>query len=60
MERYILVMPQLSPGSIPFGFSEIGIFLGFLGAYGLSLQAFLGAVPPVIVSSPLAQGSSDW
>jgi len=60
MERYILVMPQLSPGSIPFGISEIGIFLGFLGAYGLSLQAFLGAVPPVIVSSPLARGSADW
>lgn len=60
MERYLLVMPQLSPGQIPFGTTEIGIFIGFLGLYGLSLQSFLGAVPPVIMSSPLAHGSSDW
>lgn len=60
MERYLLVMPQFAPGQIPFGATEIGIFLGVFGLYGLSIQSFLAAVPPVIMSSPLAHGSSDW
>ncbi len=60
MERYLLVMPQYSPHAIPFGFTEIGVFVGFLGLYVLSVQSFLAAVPPVIVSSPLARGSADW
>lgn len=60
MERYLLVMPQFSPGIIPFGVTEVGIFLGIFGLYGLSLQGFLASVPPVVISSPLAHGSADW
>jgi hypothetical protein len=60
MERYIVIMPQFSPHHIPFGMTDAGIFLGFLGGYILCLQWFISVVPPVTTSSPLAQGSSDW
>ncbi|MCO6431287.1 MAG: hypothetical protein J5J00_10540 [Deltaproteobacteria bacterium] len=60
LERYIIVMPQLSPGAIPFGITEIGVFLGFLGVYVLSINGFLSRFPFIPVSSPLSQGSTDW
>lgn len=59
-ERYIIIMPQVSPDAIPFGLIEIGLFLGFFGVYGLSLAAFLARVPYAPVSHPLTRGSVDW
>ncbi|RME60573.1 MAG: hypothetical protein D6780_03165, partial [Candidatus Dadabacteria bacterium] len=53
LERYIIVMPQLSPGVIPFSIVEVGIFLGFLGVFGLCVQKFLSTYPIVPVSHPL-------
>lgn len=57
LERYILVMPQISPSVIPFGPLEFGFFLGFLGAYGLCVKYFLEKYPPVAVSDPAVQES---
>lgn len=60
IEKYVIIMPIISPDAIPFSFREIGMFLGFLGAYLLSVFAFLKRVPFVPVSSPLTHGSADW
>ena len=35
IERYVLVTPSLSPGSIPFGWPEATITAGFIGAFAL-------------------------
>lgn len=63
-ERYMLVMPQLTPGRIPLGLGDLAllacVFLGFLGAYVLSIQAFLRRTPFLPVSHPLTSGSRDW
>lgn len=60
MEAYLLIIPQLSPGAIPFQPMDIGIFLGFLGAYLLAIRTFLANVPPVSPSHPLTRGSNEW
>lgn len=60
LERYILIMPQLSPGFVPFGIVEIGLFFGFMGIYGLTVLSFLGKYPYVQVSSPLSAGVTKW
>jgi hypothetical protein len=60
---YVLVAPQLFPNSIPLldgALWEIGIFMGFLGAYGLSIQNFMKHVPFIAFSHPMAKGSIDW
>ncbi len=63
-EKYVVVMPQLFPNEIPLGRSygtlEIGLFLGFLGAYGLCIQSFLAKFPYIAVSHPLTKGSTEW
>jgi hypothetical protein len=56
-ERYILVMPQLYPSVIPFGILQVGIFLGFFGAYALSVKSFLEKYPSVAVSDPAVEDS---
>jgi hypothetical protein len=62
-EKYAIVMPQLFPHHIPlkdsFGI-EIGLWLGFVGAYGLSIQSFLTKYPYIPVSHPLTRGSNEW
>lgn len=60
VEKYVVVMPQLSPDRVPFGIIDIGIFLGFLGVYVLCLQSFLRKFPFSPVSHPLTHGSRDW
>jgi hypothetical protein len=60
MEKYVIVMPNLYPNWIPFGWTEVGVFVGFLGAYVLAIQSFLRSMPFIIVSSPLAEGRTDW
>ena len=38
----------------------LGIFLGFLGLYGLCMMNFLKKYPILPVSHPLTKGSVDW
>ena len=59
-EKYITVMPQMSPKIIPFGVIEVGLFLGFLGIYGMCIQGFLKRFPYLPVSHPLTRGSVEW
>lgn len=62
-EKYAIVMPQLFPDKIPlkdsFGL-EIGLWLGFVGAYGLAIQSFLTKYPYIPLSHPLTKGSNEW
>ncbi len=60
LDRYLIIMPEVSPGAVPFGITEIGIFIGFLGAYLLCIRTFLSKFPFVTVSHPLTHGSSEW
>jgi hypothetical protein len=48
LERYVLIVPSLwSQAGAPFGWVEVGITLGFLGAAGLSYVYFLKNFPLV-------------
>ena len=60
LDRYLIIMPEVSPHSVPFGIKEVGIFVGFLGAYLLCIRTFLSKFPFVPVSHPLTHGSSEW
>lgn len=63
LEKYVIVMPQLTPDFVPlfaFPFLEIGIFAGFVGIYGLSILSFMKRFPFIPVSHPLTRGSIDW
>jgi len=60
LDRYMIIMPEVSPHHIPFGIAEIGIFIGFLGAYLLCIRSFLSKFPYVPVSHPLMHGSAEW
>ncbi|MBX7137942.1 MAG: hypothetical protein K1X83_08165 [Oligoflexia bacterium] len=64
LERYMVIMPELSPGRIPLRLNEIlveiSIYLGFLGAYLLSIQSFITKFPFVPVSHPMTRGSKSW
>jgi hypothetical protein len=60
LDRYLIIMPEISPHRIPFGATEIGIFIGFLGAYLLCIRSFLSKYPYVTVSHPLTHGSAEW
>ena len=59
-EKYITVMPQLSPAAIPFGWLEPCLTAGFFGLYGLCILAFLTRVPFIAVSHPLTRGINKW
>ncbi len=59
-EKYLIVMPNLYPTTIPFSFVEIGLFIGFLSLYVLSVRSFLGNLPIVPISHPLTHGSVKW
>lgn len=60
LEKYIAIMPNVSPDVIPFGYVELGLFFGFLGMYVLSITNFLSKFPFVPVSHPQTQGRDDW
>jgi hypothetical protein len=60
LDRYLIIMPEISPNKIPLGFTEIGIFVGFLGAYLLCIRNFLSKYPFIPVSHPLTHGSDAW
>lgn len=52
LERYILIMPQITPDHVPFNYLEVGIFLGFLGGYVLCMQSFLAKYPIMVLRGP--------
>jgi hypothetical protein len=60
LEKYMLIMPQFFPEQIPLGLLELGMFLGFLGVYILSVSSFLSRFPFIPISHPLTRGSTDW
>jgi len=60
LEKYMVIMPQLSPSRIPFNGLEIGLFLGFLGIYVLAVRSFLAKYPFISVAHPLSRGSQRW
>ena len=59
-EKYVVTIPNFSPHEIPFNFLEVGMFFGFLGAYGLSVKGFLEKYPFIQVSHPATRGSQKW
>jgi len=64
LDRYITIMPQLSPESIPLG-GMLGVitilsFLGAFSGYLLVYFGFLKKYPWLAVSSPCARNSVDW
>lgn len=63
LEKYVIIMPQFFPDFVPLlhgGILEVGIFFGFLGAYGLCIQSFMSHFPFIPVSHPMTKGSIDW
>lgn len=52
VERYLLVVPSLSPAEIPFGGIEALVTLGFLGAFGLCALPGLARVAQVAMAVP--------
>lgn len=60
LDRYLIIMPEVSPHRIPFGIEQLGVFVGFLGAYLLCIRNFLSKHPFIPVSHPLTHGSDRW
>jgi hypothetical protein len=54
LERHVLVMPSLNPDQVWIGFTEVGVMLGFMGAFGWAVQGFLTKYPAVKVVDVLA------
>jgi hypothetical protein len=54
LERLLLVMPSLNPDQLWVGLPELGVALGFLGIFGLSVQHFLAKYPAIKVTDALA------
>ncbi len=59
-EKYVIIMPQLSPHHFPIGLTELGLFCGFLGAYLLATRDFVAKFPFVQLSHPASVGKTDW
>jgi len=63
-EKFMIIMPEITPTRIPSTLTEIIfqilLFLGFLGAYLLSLRTFIAKFPFIPFSHPLTKGSRDW
>jgi hypothetical protein len=58
IERYVLVVPSLSPGHVPFGWIEVLITLGFAGAFGLTALPGLRMVPAPALARPADHGGA--
>jgi len=59
-EKYTMVMSHVTADHIPFGLTDIAVFLGFLGLYVLSIQTFMRSFPYVAISHPLTKGNDEW
>lgn len=57
MERYVLVVPSLSPHKLPFGWVEILMTLGFLGLFGLC--SLPGMKRVIAAASSSVRGESE-
>ncbi|MGH7742180.1 MAG: hypothetical protein ACRENS_09170 [Candidatus Eiseniibacteriota bacterium] len=53
IERHVLVMPSLHPESVWLSLPEVGVGIGFLGLFALSVQGFLAKYPCVNVVDAL-------
>lgn len=51
LEKYMLIMPQLSPARVPLTAIDLILSLGFLGLYGLCVLSFMRRYPYIAVSS---------
>lgn len=60
LEKYMIIIPEISPSIIPFGIVDVGLFLGFLGIYALSILNFMSKYPYIPVSHPQTQNRTDW
>jgi hypothetical protein len=54
IERHVLVMPSLNQDRVWIGPTEVGVTLGFIGAFGWAVQSFLAKYPCVKVVDVLA------
>jgi hypothetical protein len=60
LERYVLVVPSLWDRSgVPFGWVDVGITAGFLGALGLSYVFFLHNFPLLPVTHAAAEATPE-
>jgi hypothetical protein len=60
LERFLVVMPAVwKEETLPLGIGEIGMTLGFLGAFILVVVGFLSKVPPIVVSDPFLAPDPD-
>jgi hypothetical protein len=57
LERYVLVVPSLSPHKVPFGWVEALMTLGFLGLFGLC--SLPGMKRVIAAASSTAVGESE-
>ena len=57
IERHVLVMPSLNPDRVWIGLTEVGVTLGFLGAFGWAVQGFLAKYPCVKVVDALSHSA---
>lgn len=60
LEKYVTVMPEVSPQGYRFSITDVGIFVVFMGTYFLSIQTYLSKVPFIPVSHPLSHCSKEW
>jgi hypothetical protein len=57
IDLYWMILPAFSPGAVAFGWTEIGIFLGFLGLFGWTLIRFFSRHPVAPVGDPFFEAS---
>ena len=58
LERYVIVMPQMTGNVVPLGLVELGMTLGFIGGYVLCVKAFLAKYPLIPISHPYFHGAA--
>jgi len=57
LDLYWVILPELSPAGVVFSWTEIGIFLGFLGLFGWTLIRFFSRHPVTPVGDPFFESS---
>jgi len=57
LDLYWLILPAFSPEKVVFGWTEIGVSLGFLGLFGWCVVGFLGRHPVAPHGDPAFESS---
>jgi len=57
VDLYWLILPAFSPQAVILGWTEIGITLGFLGLFGLTLVRFFSRHPVAAIRDPQFESS---